>query len=690
MTYSVSCDVGGTFTDFVLLDHASRQRHLMKCLTTYPDPTDGIVTGLRAYHRQFPDLGAHLSEFLHGTTLVINALIERNGARTGLITTGGFRDVLEIGDEFRYDAHDLYAPYPEPLIERALRLEIGERILADGSVHQPLNLADLDAAMDRLVAEGVTSVAVCLLHSYANDQHERQIAAHIGKRHPQIAVTLSCEVLPEAGEFRRTLTTAANAYVKPIVSSYLDHLQQHLVQFGCRRGIRMMQSNGGLIPAARAQQLPIRIIESGPAAGILAARACLDGEVSGNEIMTFDMGGTTAKSSLIRGGNILETMEYEVARQRRFAKGSGLTLSVPSVDMIEIGAGGGSIAQINSFGLLQVGPESAKSQPGPACYALGGVAPTVTDADLLLGYIDEASFLGGDMRLSRERAEEAICRKIGQPLGVDAETAAWGIHDTVNENMANAFRTFASEKGFDPSSFTMVAFGGAGPVHASGVARKLKVRQLVIPASAGAFSALGFFVAPATFDASRAWRMTLSALKRAGAEEQIEAELQALALIAARQVGDGSAITIERRVGIRYLGQKYELSVVIPEGRRPDGDMLAQAFADRYEANFGTLNPGLELEITQLKVIASTPAPVSLDARAPGSRTGEGPKSRRAFSGLSGSFVDYRVYNRQTLAIGDRIAGPALIEERESTFVMDQDSECRIDAAGNIIMSFVI
>src|SRR5580704_621895 len=487
-TYRVGLDIGGTFTDFVLYDAARRRIALHKCLTTPHDPSVAALQGLIELVTESGIALDAVDEIVHGTTLVTNAIIERRGAKVGLLTTQGFRDVLEMGTEQRYDIYDLFLRFPAPLVPRRRRIEIAERMDARGRVVTPLDLDTVRAAARRLVDEGVEATAVCFLHAYRNPAHERAAAELLRREFPQLAVSLSCEVVPELREYPRAVTTCANAYVQPLMANYLARFERELAARGFRGRLNLMHSAGGLISPAAARAFPIRLIESGPAGGGLAT--ALFGALAGrDDVIAFDMGGTTAKSCLVEGGRIEIAAMMEAARVHRFKRGSGLPIKVPVIDMIETGAGGGSIADIDEVGLLRVGPRSAGADPGPACDGRGGTDATVTDANLMLGYYDPGFFLGGRMPLDRAAAERAL-GSLGEKLGLSAMEVASGIHRMVTESMAAAARIHIVEKGKDPRRYAMVAFGGAGPAHAAEVARILGVREVLIPPASGAASAL--------------------------------------------------------------------------------------------------------------------------------------------------------------------------------------------------------
>ena len=499
--YRIGFDIGGTFTDFILLDTQRNDIRLHKCLTTPHDPSIAALEGLTELLQAANLTLAPIGDVVHGTTLVTNALIERSGARLGLITTQGFRDILEMGTEQRYDIYDLFLQFPDPLVPRRHRLEVTERMDRDGNVLTPLDPTQVRTTAQRLVADGIEAIAICFLHAYRNPAHEQHAAEIVRAAFPDIAVSISSDVVAELWEYQRCNTTCANAYVQPLMGRYIGRLERELHARGFRGELRFMHSAGGLLSPQTARDFPIRMLESGPAGGGLAT-AFFGAAAAKPDVISFDMGGTTAKACLIENGRAEIAPMMEAARVHRFKKGSGLPIKAPVIDMIEIGAGGGSVAAIDEVGLLRVGPHSAGADPGPACYARGGTEPTVTDANLLLGYYDPGFFLGGRMALDRDAAERALA-KVGGKLGLGAIDTAWGIHRMVVENMAAAARIHIVEKGRDPRAYAMVGFGGAGPAHAAEVARVLGVKQVLIPPASGAASALGFLAAPLSFEQVR-------------------------------------------------------------------------------------------------------------------------------------------------------------------------------------------
>src|ERR687888_506378 len=562
--YRAGVDIGGTFTDLLLLDEQTGEMLIGKILTTPGDPSVAVIQGLKALLTERPLDPASVAATIHGTTLITNAIIERKGAKTGLITTQGFRDALEIGREKRYDIYDIFLENPEPLVPRALRREVAERLDETGRVLVPLNRMEVFDIVRDLLRDGVQALAVVLLHSFRNPTHERIIREVVESEFPSLTLSLSSEVMPEIREYERTSTTVENVYVNPTARRYLNKLRAEVQQLGFQGDLYIMLSNGGITTCETASDYPIRLIESGPAAGALAASYY--SQLKGlDHVISFDMGGTTAKICLIDQGHPMVTTEFEVARVYRFKKGSGLPVKVPVIEMIEIGAGGGSVARIDQLGLLKVGPDSAGADPGPACYGLGGKEPTVTDADLVLGYLDAAYFLGGKMTLDRPQAKEPLRPRVAEPLGVDLTRAAWGIHHVVNENMANAARIHLVERGRDQRRYSLIAFGGAGPVHAYRVAETLKLRQIGCPPAAGVTSAFGFLVAPMAFDFVQTYLTTLRGLDFTHLNA-IFAEMEARGRGLLRQAGvPEEAMTVTRSADMRYKHQGFEINVSIPD-----------------------------------------------------------------------------------------------------------------------------
>lgn len=685
MTYRLGCDIGGTFTDFVLVNNKTGVFYTNKCLTTPSDPSDAVEQGIRELNEIRPGFMERVEEVIHGTTLVINAIIERKGAKTGLITTKGFRDVLELGREIRYDAYDIFSEYPEPVVPRALRLEIDERIMADGTVLKDTDEKEAIFLLEKLKRAGIESLAVCFINSYENPVNEKKIKEIIERESPDLFLSTSFEVLPQIREYERTCTTAVNAYVKPITYRYLKKLSTRLESIGFTGKLFIMLSSGGITSVETARDFPVRIIESGPTAAVIASQHY--GKMFNiKDMFCFDMGGTTAKSCLIQKGHAGLVSTFEVGRVQRFKKGSGLPIQVPVVDLMEIGAGGGSIAKISKLGLLGVGPESSGADPGPACYKQGGQNPTVTDADLVLGYLDPDFFLGGAMPLDIELSKKAIEEKIAKPLGTTMIEAAFGIHDLINETMAAAAKTHIAEKGGNPSVITMSAFGGAGPVHAYGLAKKIGAPAILVPPLAGVGSALGFFTAPVAFDLSRSHRVVLEDADFSEIEalfNHLEKESAAILKDAAR----GQTIIYERTLLMRFVGQGAETDLAIEQ--RPFNEFskayIRNLFDEEYKRLYGRTYHETPVELVTFKVRASLPKrPFSIPKLS--NRTGnidDCIKGKRpAFSIIQKEYIPFTVYDRSKLFPGAAIQGPAIIEERESTIVIGEDAGARVDEFG--------
>ncbi len=684
--YRLGCDIGGTFTDFVLLNDETGEIKINKCLTTPTDPSDAVAQGIGELEQKVPDLTGRLDEVIHGTTLVINAIIERKGASTGLITTKGFRDVLELGREIRYAPYDIFAEFPEPLIPRSRRLEVDERVRSDGTVLKPLDPKEAREVVRRLMDMGVESIAVCLINSFENPAHEMMIKDIIEEEAPDLSVSVSYKVLPQIREYERTSTTATNAYVKPLTGRYLSKLEGRLRSIGINAQLFIMLSSGGITSVDTAAEFPVRIIESGPTAAVISGQYY--GKMFGlPEMFCFDMGGTTAKSCLIQGGVAGVVPTFEVGRVQRFMKGSGLTIQVPVVDLMEIGAGGGSIAKVSRLGTLQVGPESAGADPGPVCYGRGGERPCVTDADLLLGYLDAGYFLGGEMALDREGAARAVEEQIAGPLGVSFIQAVWGIHDLINETMAAAAKTHIAEKGGNPNVVTVSAFGGAGPVHAYGLAKKLGAPRLIVPPNAGVGSALGFFTAPRAFDLVRSHKVSLAEVDF----KEIEAIFQELEVEGSRtlqKTGAASDVLYERSVDMRFVGQGSETNVAVLETDVSSvaPETVRSRFDEIYKRLYGRTYPESPVEFINFRVRAKLPErllKLPKIARKSGGRLEDAVKGRReAFSGIAKEFIPHTVYDRYRLFPGVSFQGPAVIEERESTLIVGEDASVSVDDYG--------
>jgi len=677
---ALSFDVGGTFTDFVAIDTSSgaiAARH--KVLTNARYPARGVVRGWQEIAAAGLDASA-VGFAVHSTTLVTNSLIERKGARTALLTTRGFRDILELAREQLYDIYDLFAPPPEPLIDRPLRLEINERVDAGGTVLLAPDQQSIDGAVNALRAANVESVAIVFLHAYQNPDNERAVAAAIRAALPDITISLSSDIAPIAGEYERTSTTAADAFTKPLVQRYVGELEQSLTESGIPAALYLMLSSGEIASAPTATARPIRLLESGPAAGAIAA--AYFGRLAGyDDVLSLDMGGTTAKACVVEGGRPELAQLLEVARVRRFMKGSGLPVVTPVVDLIEIGAGGGSIARKDELGLLKVGPDSAGADPGPACYGLGGTLPTVSDANLVLGYLNPGYFLGGSIPLRPDHARDAVAA-LATELDLSVEATAWGIHRVVNENMAAAARVHIIERNRDPRSLATIAFGGAGPAHAAAVARILGSPTVIFPPGAGVASAFGALVAPIAFTAGRTFMTALDSADW-DAVADVYAELEATASEELARAGVAADdIRYQRWAEMRLEGQYHEIAVDLPAGRLDATSVPAirSAFDAAYQQQYGRILEGLPIEVLHWRLSAIGPEQQVGAATQPLGDT-------NAVSALKGNrpvwfddrYYDTPIYDRDLLQPGMRVVGPAVLEEREATIVIGPGDDARVD-----------
>ncbi|MGO4855349.1 hydantoinase/oxoprolinase family protein [Phaeovulum sp. W22_SRMD_FR3] len=680
-------DTGGTFTDFALLDDAG-DLHLHKVLSTPLNPADAVIQGVSELLARYKDtVSRDTLQVLGATTVVTNAVLERRGAETGLITTDGFQDILRIRNEGRYDLYDLKIQYPAPLVSRAETFGAVERLTAEGVVITELDEEKIRELGRELVARGIKSVAVCLLHAYKYPDHERRVRAVLAETAPDVFVTISSDVCPEVREFDRASTTVANAYTRPLMEKHVDELGRAFAERGIDRDMLWMTSSGGLVPSPRAAKLPVRLIESGPAAGAVAAAEF--GRIAGEtSVLSFDMGGTTAKLCLIPNGEPTIGSELEVAHYHRFRKGSGFPLKIQSIHMIEIGAGGGSIAAKNPLGLLNVGPRSAGALPGPAAYQRGGTEPTVTDADIVLGYMGTENFVGGSFKVSKDAAIAAI-DKLAAELGVSRERCAWGIHDLVNEAMSKAAAMHATDLGVDPRQLPMVAFGGAGPVHAYGIARKLGITRIICPTGAGVTSALGLMIAPVAVDVSASRPMTLAAWDAAVVQPMLaDLAQQGAEVVTAAGV---AADTIDYRytVDMRHVGQGHEISVTLPDLDLPEAEFLAELearFYAHYIELFGRKVENSSLEIITWRMRASGQ---KAQARRPVAEV-VGPQPlkghRSVYFDSLGAAVETPIYDHYALPVDLPISGPAIIEQRESSIVMGPEGTAHVDAKGNLII----
>jgi len=688
--YRLAIDVGGTFTDFVILDEATGRLSFEKVLTTAADPSRGILSGVGKLltEPQFGPSGLEptaINQVIHATTLVGNAIIERKGARTSLICTRGFKDILTLGREWRYDIYDSHLTLPHPVVLRRDRFEVTERLGASGEVIIPLSRGEIEGVIDWLRQEGFPAVAVSLLHSYRNDTHERLLRDAIQDALPGLAITISSQVLPQAGEYERTCAAVMNASVQPLTTSYLDRLVSGLAARGVHRDLLCMSSTGGLVSAKTAARFPIRLLESGPVAGALGAAHYGTALQHGN-LLAFDMGGTTAKACVIEDGRPGVTNEFEVARVQRLTKGSGLPVKMPAIDVLEIGAGGGSIARINDLGLVTVGPDSAGADPGPICYGLGGQLPTVTDANLLLGYLNPDYFLGGALKLDLASAERALT-ELGTQAGLSAARVSWGIHEIVSQNMANALRTHAIEKGADYRGFALVAFGGAGPMHAFRIAHLLNIPRVTFPWGAGVFSAVGLLTAPLQFDVVRTRHIALNELNSQIATS-IYGELEEqLASVLADAGVSKQRISFQRTADLRYIGQGMEITVDVPR-RLDDRAAFAEAFERAYKARYGWGLRSGQIEIVNWRCTARSPLPdFSFRVAKKESDDRLLKDSRQVYLGDGEGFQECLVYNRYAMPVGLKINGPSLVEEKECTLFVGPRATAVVDGSGGLQMT---
>jgi len=662
-------DIGGTFTDLVL--EVGAQQYSTKVLTTYAAPEDAIIEGMQQVCAKAHIEPADITQVIHGTTLATNALIERRGAKTALITTQGFRDVIEMRTESRFEQYDLNLVLPEPLLPRNQRYTLEERINAQGDIYKALNRAEIEDLASRIKQANYESVAVGLLHSYANDAHEKMVREVLNEVMPDLMVSISSEVSPQMREYERFNTVVANAYIKPLMKSYLGRLEGRMQEHGLHCDIFLMHSGGGIISIESAAEFPVRLVESGPAGGAVFA-ATIAAKYGLDKVLSFDMGGTTAKICLINNQTPKTSRVFEVARTYRFKKGSGMPISIPVIDMVEIGAGGGSLARIDSMHQIRVGPESAGSEPGPACYGQGGSRPAVTDADLVLGKLDPNNFAGGSITLAVNDAEKALQAEIGDTLEMDALTAAFGLVEVVDENMANAARVHAVENGEDLSDYTMIAFGGAAPLHAGRLCEKLGLERLLVPAGAGVGSAIGFLRAPFSFEANRSVYMRLSDFDPSLITSLL-GELEEEATSFVRRCDANSEILSEFKAYMRYTGQGWEIPIVLTpaQAKSPKAEEFKLLFEQDYKALFGRPVDGMDIEITVWAVNATTPAEkvepivVSVDQ---GAAKIEG--SRAMFDPALGESVQASLILREQMLVGQTVAGPAAIVENETTIIL--------------------
>lgn len=685
-SYAIGLDIGGTFTDLVLLDERGGVA-VHKLLTTPEDPARAALQGIEELNAAASVRIGEVELLVHSTTLVTNALTQGLGAKTGLITTRGFRDILEMRDEHRYDIYDLFLSWPDPIVPRDRRLTVNERVTRDGDVLIAPTESEVVEVVQQLVADGVEAIAISFLHSYKNPVHEQKVREITRRIAPHIPVTLSSEVAPVIREYERTSTAVADACIKPLANAYLTEMVDGLERRGFTGRFYLMLSGGGSASVASARQYPIRLVESGPAAGALAAG--LYGQLTKNDpVLSFDMGGTTAKICMLQDGRPSVVNTLEVARTRRFMRGSGMPLVIPSVELIEIGAGGGSIARIDAMGLLKVGPDSAGAEPGPVCYGLGATEPTVTDANLVLGYLDPGYFLGGRMRLDLDAARAAVGR-LGEKAGMSPLAAAWGVHQVVNENMAQAARMHLQEKNLDPRKVTMVAFGGAGPAHAAAIGRLLGTRRLIFPLGAGATSALGCLVAPLSFQFTHSLVSVLEELDWAEVNA-LYSDMEARAYAALAEAGVPKAkVELVREADLRIYGQIHEITtaVVVGELTARNIPALRQSFGAAYRRVYSRFNEEALVEAVNWKLTARGPSR-QVELHIP---QREKPRDalkgqRPAYLAGAGAHVEMPVYDRYLFVPGSTVKGPAIIEERETTVILPAGSTSVVDEYGDLIV----
>ena len=682
----IGVDIGGTFTDVVL--ECGAEQYSTKVLTTYAAPEDAIITGMHQVCEKAGVKPSQIEQIIHGTTLATNALIERRGAKTALITTEGFRDVIEMRTESRFEQYDLNLSLPDPLLPRQMRFTVPGRMSAKGEILVDLDRKDVEAVVERIAKAGFESVAVGLIHSYLNAAHEELVREVIAEKLPHVSVSISSEVSPQMREYERFNTVVANAYIKPLMASYLGRLEDRLRGEGVDCRIFLMHSGGGIISIQNAAEFPVRLVESGPAGGAVFA-AHIAAHYGLDKVLSFDMGGTTAKICLINHQTPKTSRVFEVARSYRFKKGSGMPISIPVIDMVEIGAGGGSLAHVDSMQQIRVGPESAGSEPGPACYGQGGTRPGVTDADLILGKLDPENFAGGSINLHQDNSKIALAKHVGDTLEMDAVEAAFGVAEVVDENMANAARVHAVENGEDLSEYTMIAFGGAAPLHAARLCEKLGVERLLVPSGAGVGSAIGFLRAPFSFEANRSVYMKLSDFD-AEKIKVLLTDLRDEATGFVRTCDEASQILSEFKVYMRYTGQGWEIPIPLQEDQamNPDAATFESRFKEEYTKLFGRPVAGMDIEITVWSVNATTPQKqVPLIPQTDGNATAVPDGTRHVFDAAVGTHLKANVIDRGAMTAGQRANGPAVLAEAETTIIVpvSRDAICQTDGCIDVV-----
>ena len=678
-------DIGGTFTDVAL--EVGNTAYSAKTLTTHGAPERGVLIGMRDVIAKAGIKPQDIDIIIYGTTLATNMLIERRGAKTALVTTEGFRDSLEMRNENRFEQYDINIDLPEPLVPRHLRFPIPERLTAQGRVLMPLREDAVAALIPQLEKEGIESIAVGFIHSYAHPIHEKQARDILARHLPKVSITISSEVSPEMREFERFSTACANAYVQPLMSRHLTALGRDLRDAGFQCPLFLMLSGGGITTLETAIQFPVRLVESGPAGGAIFASHVAH-QCGVKDVVSYDMGGTTAKICMIDEFQPQTSRTFEVARVYRFMKGSGLPLRIPVIEMVEIGAGGGSIAHIDSLGRIAVGPESAGSEPGPACYGRGGERPAVTDADVALGKIDPNNFAGGRMKLDKAASEKVILADVGKPLGLETAHAALGISEMVDENMANAARVHAIESGKDIEIRTMIGFGGAAPIHVSRMAEKLSVPRVIIPTGAGVGSAVGFLRAPVAYEVIRSHHQRLSKFNGRAATSLI-AEMRAEAKKVVEPGASGQKLVEKRIAFMRYVGQGHEVAVNLPTDKfgADAAKPLRKAFEKAYEALYDRTIPHLDVEVLTWALLLSTPRPKVSPAKPVKKKVKAKPVgTRKVIDQATGQFVTAQVYDRTTLVPGSFMPGPAVIVEEHTATVVGKAYDASINALGYIVL----
>ncbi|TMJ37202.1 MAG: hydantoinase/oxoprolinase family protein [Alphaproteobacteria bacterium] len=684
----LAADIGGTFTDIVLETPA--RRHSCKVLTTTAQPELGVLEGIEIVLADAKLEASAIAVLIHGTTLATKALIERKGAKTAFITTEGFRDVLETGYEKRFDHYDLMIDRPKPLVPRTRRYTLRERLAANGDILVPLDEAAIPALVEKLKADEVGAVAIGFLHAYAHDAHEKRVRDILQSQlSDHVTICLSSEVTPEIREYERFSTTCANAYVRPLMAGYLTRLRDELSGRGLRAPLFLMMSGGGLTTLETAARFPIRLVESGPAGGAILA-STIARQCGLDEVLSFDMGGTTAKICLLSGGEPERARKFEIARAYRDMKGSGYPVRIPVIEMVEIGAGGGSIARVDRLGRITVGPDSAGSTPGPVCYGRGGSEPAVTDANVALGKIDPAFFAGGKIALDEAGARKALQSAIGDPLKIDGIWPAAGVTEIVEENMANAARVHAIERGKDIGQCTMIAFGGAAPLHACHLAEKLGVERIIVPSGAGVGSAIGFLQAPIAYEITRSAALDLEDFDAARANSLLKAMERDARAVVEPAVGR-EKLRVTRIADFRYVGQGHEIRVPLPEGplKSSDGPRLRQAFEKLYRVLYGLIIPKMEIEaVTWSVTVSSTPPQVKRASKPKAARAPKPRKQRQVYDPGLGKLVSMPVYWRFDMPAGARIKGPAIIAENETSTLIGSNFRARLDSLGYIVIEF--